>query len=303
MRRHLLVLPLALSLVTSAGCLGMAPTGTAERIHTANRTISLNGRQHVNMLGVARAPASLISNNMAGNLGKTGLISNNTAGFSVLNLDELAPVADAEVRLVDQFRNPIKGVAPVKSAADGTFLLKNVPAGLSWTIEVKTHGLTLTRLAKAGAKAPLEVTPETTLATEHLHQALAGNKGALLQVPEKDFEALTAELKATISAADVANGLADSNAALNALEKVAAKNPNVAKAQTAVVAEAETAIEAAVQDGSVSPEVVASGGEAVEEAPEATPTPADAPTAEPSPRGGKPDGVGGGKPDDNPGKP
>jgi hypothetical protein len=203
--------------------------------------------------GVAMAPAGLISQSGSTLVGNNaaGLISDKAAGYALLAVDALQPVAGAEVEVQDAAGNPVKGIDKVKTDGKGEFTLKNVPSGVNWVVEVKTTGFHLTtivRPSQAAAK-PVEVSPATTVVTEHLRQSFGQNKAALRQVQPDNFDKLTSEVKGQIDKDGLAVDLKPNGKAADVLALVADHDGGIGQEVKAIVQAAKDAHEAAKAKG------------------------------------------------------
>lgn len=289
--------------VLAGGCTGL--TQTAVTTPPAPLTRPAAQAPLARLMGVALAPASLITNNGSSLLTNNGssLVTNGAANArGVLAVEESAPVADAEVVVLDENDTPVAGVKTVRTDAKGQFTLENVPTDGNIQVVVKKPGFSLTTIVRpATGGKPVSVTPASTLVAAHLKKQLAGDKKALKKVPEAQLESLTASVEAAIAEGDMPLDLTSPEQALKGYDHVMSKHPELAEKGMAAVAEAQAA--AKVPDN---PQAQAAAGDrpdtspvtpAASRKPDQAPTsPSDQAQKPPAPNGG------GGKPADKGGK-
>lgn len=179
-----------LSSLALAGCIGTFPNTHAYMpTQTQTQTATKSGIQGTILQGLVTAPAGVIAagggnviaagggNVIAAGSGNviaagSGNLAPNGARHT-LGLDE-KPLANSEVYLADAAGNPIPGVPPVKTDAQGNYSFPNVPAGYTFVVaaKIKTAAgkdATLQTLAKASTLgATANVSAASTLVTVDL---------------------------------------------------------------------------------------------------------------------------------------
>lgn len=245
MHRSRIVVPLAAALLLTA-CQTKAPSQMVFR--------QAGQGQYTTLSGVAQATSTLLANNsgaLVANNSST-LIQNNGSNFRVQATDDAVPVANAKVVLTDSFGQPVPGVQPVSTDAQGHFTLTHVPAGFSRVVEVQAPGFHLATLVSTSLAAKaVEVSPATTLATEHLRQSFGSEKGALARVSSDRFNALLDTVKSALAGDDKDLDLSSPDAAAKGFDKLAAKHAEVAKGGESAVKATQDDILAAVEKGDV----------------------------------------------------
>ena len=236
--------------VLASGCTGLPKTGTTAPIPLSRPAAQA---QLTRLVGIAQAPASLVTNNGSNVIANNGsalvapngssLVSNGASNArSVLAVEETAPVADAEVVALDENDRPLTGVKPVRTDAQGRFTLENVPTGGNVQVVVKKPGYSLTTIVRpAEGGKPVSVTPASTLVAAHLKKELAADKRALKKVPPSKLEELTASVEAAIANGDVPLDLTTPEQALKGYDHVMTRHPELAEKGMAAVAEAHAA--------------------------------------------------------------
>lgn len=297
--RHTSILVLA-ALVT-AGCTASAKMA----VSPASLTRPAAATPKTMLMGLVTAPASLITNNgsslVANNSGT--LITNGAANWrTVLAVEAEAPVADAEVLVLDANDQPVAGVQPTRTDAQGRFTLQQVPTGANVQVVVKKPGYSLTSITRAvdGGK-PIAVTPASTLVAAHLKKELGQDKKALAQVSEAALTELTESVEEVLDKGDVPLDLTSTEQALKGYTHVMTKHPELATQGMAAVAAAQSAAkenltpDAVLPDGAGTEPVTPAASHKPDNRPSPNPAASDAPATPPSSTPAK-DGAG--KPDD-----
>jgi DNA-binding beta-propeller fold protein YncE len=236
------------------------------------------------LAGVARSPASLlatqgggiissntaglisnnagglISNNAGGLISNNagGLISNNAGGYRLfgtgavyysLQAEELLPVAKRRAVLLDGARRRVRGVAPVETDTQGRFRFENVPPGNNWAVEVQLDGFILTGLGNAEQSDSLEVTPTTTIVTEHLRVQLKDRLTALQVLPIGTYRKLTADVEQVVRGGGIRIDLSNQTKASQTFEQIVAKAPTLVASTAAVLQTARAELSKAIGAG------------------------------------------------------
>lgn len=136
-----------------------------------------------------------------------------TEGGNVYGLQQLAerPLAHAQVLLADMDGNPVPGLKPVMTDAQGKFRFERVPAGITYVVQaVARKGGKVAHikgLAEAGA-APVALDAATTLATSDVLKARPAQR-----VPQRmdlaAFQGLARKMAEVIAQEDAVIDLAD----------------------------------------------------------------------------------------------
>jgi hypothetical protein len=256
--RHVTIALLSALCVSGCAATGVplapAPIAAEGTVRPAFATVALKG--------VALAPASIVSSNAGTLVGNNaaGLISDKAASLSapayaLLAVDALAPVADADVVVSDSAGRPLTGLKPVKTDASGGFTVEGVPQGMVCVVEVKAASFRLTTVA-TGLKgaAAFEVSPATTVVTEHLKANLATMPGAIAHVKPADFDKLSDEVARAIDADGLAVDLKPDGHAADVLALVATKDGGIGQEVKAIVQAANDARKAEKDKEKASPQ-------------------------------------------------
>jgi sugar lactone lactonase YvrE len=263
------------SAATAGSSTVVTPTGSGVTVAVTAGTVAI--------AGIVRSPARLLSNNggsllsdygalVIANNGAglvtdngSGVISNNGggvvsgsrpvgyngSGFHVLSRileTDLVPVARAVAVLVDPFGRPVSGVAPVHTDATGAFSFPNAPMNSNWIVEVRPPGFQLSCLVQSGA-AGVQVTPATTIVTEHLRTALDDQKSAMRVVPALTFQQLTADIEKALALGDLRIDLSSQVQAAGVFDQVAAREPALGIRSRTAIHEAHDAAAVAIAAG------------------------------------------------------
>ncbi|MEB3328955.1 MAG: SMP-30/gluconolactonase/LRE family protein, partial [Candidatus Sericytochromatia bacterium] len=209
---------------------------------------------------ISNNAGGLISNNAGGLISNNagGLISNNAGGYRLfgsgpvyysLQAEELLPVTRRRAVLLDGARRRVRGVAPVETDDQGRFRFENVPPGNNWAVEVQLDGFILTGLGNADLKDALEVTPTTTIVTEHLRVQLKDRLSALQVLPIGTYRKLTADVDQVIRAGGVRVDLSSQTRASQTFEQIVAKAPALVASTAEVLQTARAELARATSAG------------------------------------------------------
>ena len=216
--------------------------------------------------------AGLISNNAGGIIsnGSVGLVSNNAGGiisngsggyrllggpavYYSLKAEELVPVVKRRVVLLDSGRRRVRGVNPVETDAAGRFAFQDVPPGHNWIVEAQLDGFALTALGNAARGKDLEVTPTTTIVTEHLRTQLRDQADALQVMAFDAFQKLTQEVDQVVRQGGVRIDLSNQVRASQTFEQIVARKPTLAGTTSSIVVAAREDLAKVMDQGGIAP--------------------------------------------------